>query len=196
MKSFVQFLESKIFQLPSDILNLINEIYRKVKILNKSEKDFRTVFLGSFPDQFSDKDVVIYAVKKHFGQGGFGIVDGVPTIILRIPMTNFDTIYHEFVHAFDPKLRKGISKHKVHQDGPFKGMQDNSTPHEIDAKISGILYHLKKEYEQMNDIEKQNFLNQVKSDSDFWDRYGLSKEFLQKHGWWERFLKRFYNLFH
>lgn len=96
--------------------------------------------LGELPDTFSPQSIKVYAMAIDFytqrgfrGQGSMGTMAGTPTIVYRIPMGGFDTIYHEIVHAYDPKVRLGLSKSV---QIPTLG-QSMVTPHEIDATVAG-----------------------------------------------------------
>lgn len=154
--NFRLFFESHIFQLPPKALQLVDVIRSECQRLtelyyqDKSKVPAET-FLGELPDPFlKDKKIKIYAlVIEEFlkrypagGQGNAGVLNGQPLVNYSIPIIGDDTIYHELVHIYDPKFRLGLSKGKK-----LNGEQDNTTPHEIDARISGniedVNYRLK-----------------------------------------------------
>lgn len=121
-------------------------------------------FIGEFPDPFiQGQNVKIYALSiSEFnkngweGHGNMGTIDAQAVIHYRIPMTAFDTIYHEIVHACDPKHRKGLSPIVKVQ-----GFQSMLTGHEIDASVAGHIENAKQQLNQLDPQSKQTLLDEL-----------------------------------
>lgn len=90
-----------------------------------------------------------------------------PLIHYRIPMTGYDTIYHELVHAYDPKLAKGLSLPKR-----LGKEQDNRTPHEVEAQIAGHIDMMKERLASATKQDKVRLISQLKN----WLRSSANKD--------------------
>lgn len=153
--NFITWMESKQFErlIPKEVLDLVPIIKTKAKELTDQYFQDKSSVpkylpLATILDPFyTDKQIQISFVRIDEWQRlnlppGQGVTSEKPIpeagnvriIFYRIPMTGFDTIYHELVHAFDPKIFKGISNTKK-----IKGEQDNTTDHELDARIAGFI---------------------------------------------------------
>lgn len=174
---FSTWLEARQFRnlIPQEILALVPKLKNEAQALNQlyyqdhtkvpSQKEFTRI-----PDPFRPgRDIPIVFIKrdnKTKGQGGFRYEGDEKVILYSIPMTGFDTIYHELVHAHDPKLAKGISKSIM-----SNGMQNNTTPHEIDAYIGGHVDRIKDNLAHNPQreallTELKNWLRNTKSEAD------------------------------
>jgi len=114
-------------------------------------------------------------------------------------MTMYDTIYHELVHLYDPKFAKGISKSET-QDG----LQKMTTPHEVDAQVSGFVDLMREKLDVANDGEKKNLIKDLKNwlrkaddETEGWNMprllAGMPIYHLKKSGNWRKFISIIYN---
>jgi len=152
---FITWMESKQFEklIPKEVLDLVPILKKKAKELTSqffedNESPPKYLPFTTIKDPFyTDKDIQISFVRIDEWERlnlpiGQGISSSKPIpeigdrrmVFYRIPMTDFDTIYHELVHAFDPKIFKGISTPKK-----INGEQNNTTPHEIEARMAGFI---------------------------------------------------------
>ncbi len=72
-------------------------------------------------------------------------------IYYRIPMTGFDTIYHELVHAYDPKFVRKNSQ-----------LGDMLSPHEVDAHIAGFIDLMKEKLLNSDENTKNELIEELK----------------------------------
>lgn len=168
MLSFTSFLESKMFSslIPQTVKSKIGEIEKEVKKLtDKYDKQIINYKFCELPDTFSDNPIKVFFAdaSTYYGHGykGQGCVVNKPdncVIIYCIPMTNLDTVYHEIVHAYDPKFRKNLINTRLPD-----GTQNNLTYVEIDAKLSGIIHTAKQKLNSMLPEERKRTLDEFKN---------------------------------
>jgi len=84
-------------------------------------------------------------------------INGERVVYYRIPMTSYDTIYHELVHAFDPKFILGLSKPQ--RSGGFQSM---GTPHEVDAYIGGFVDEMQNRLNVAPPERKKDLLGELR----------------------------------
>jgi hypothetical protein len=175
MLGFRQMIESHMFHLPPEANAIVPKLKSELKEL--SATNFKgSKLLATLPDPFSNKEIHIWAndsqtfdkMVKKTGHGAFGVAGGQPTIVYRVPMTDYDTVYHELVHAHDPQHRKGISKSINNNIG-----QSMTTPHEILAYFSGKIEDAVDRLKAMPLAQRiakiqelTNWLRKVKDESD------------------------------
>ena len=154
--NFAVWFESKQFErlIPKEVLALVPRLKKEAEELTKAYfKDKSSVkpysSFAKIPDPFfpSQMDVAFLTIEE-WNKRGYPSSQGISSdkpfvnnervVYYRIPMTDYSTIYHELVHAYDPKIGKGLSPNKK-----INGMQDNRTPHELDAHLSGHIDMMK-----------------------------------------------------
>lgn len=159
---FKTWLESKIFnQFPSDAKQLIDQLYTMIPQMDVKTP---TKLVGQVQDPFSDKPIQVYVMNQEdrakrgwSGQGNTQrLPDGSCVIYFFVPMTYTDTIYHEFVHAYDPKFRK--MKQNVGQTG---GFQNAKSPVELDGFMSGKIYDAYRRMMAMDDSQKRKAVQDI-----------------------------------
>lgn len=156
--NFKQYLESKILDIPDEAKKLIPFIKSKIEYANKNGMSIPIEKIAELKDPFSNKNIQFFLIQRFQSQGRFEIVDGNPTIYYRIPMYDFDTIYHELVHAYDPSYRKGINKPVWSNFG-----QNNNTPIEQLAFQSARLNDIREKLKKMPLAERQKIISELKN---------------------------------
>ena len=165
MIKFSIWLESRMFEIPEQAKNILPSLTERIKQLSQKNWDGAEQF-AELDDTLTDGKIPIYLIssKKYYDMGlrGQGCVrnNDMPTIYYRIPMTDFDTIYHELTHAYDPQLRKNVSK-PVWRNG----FQKNTTPHERLAINSARMHEIKNASPQEK-AELINWLRKEKTEND------------------------------
>jgi hypothetical protein len=179
---FANWLESQQFKrlIPPEVLDMIPILKQQARSLTQQYNQDKSsvepyVQVYQRPDQFLLGKLLIidFMTAERWnelglrGQGLAGIDDnGNRRVLYRIPMVGYDTIYHELVHAFDPKLAEGIPQ----------GSNPNILSHEVDAYISGHIDDIKDRLRQETSQEAQrllgdlkNWLRKAKTDFDPWN---------------------------
>jgi hypothetical protein len=178
MIRFTTWLESKQFKrlIPDEVLVMIPRLKEKAQELTTAYFEDKTkvpsfVSFAKVNDPFfpGKKIHIGFITIEEAGRRGYPNAQGIASakplpkegeriVYYRIPMTGFDTIYHELVHAFDPKLAKGISKiEKVN------GFQSMVTPHEVDAVISGFVDIMHDKLQEASPTERRSLIEELKA---------------------------------
>lgn len=169
---FSQWSESRQFRklLPPEILALVPSIKQEAKSLTQqyykdktSVPPYKEVAKVADPLHSGKKLILGFVTieewlkRRYPGVGiyGFDKNIGSNVVMWRIPMIEYDTIYHELVHAYDPKLAKGVPPKK----GEF---QNNRSAHEVDAYIGGHVDLMKDKLNASSPEEKTKLLQELK----------------------------------
>ncbi len=173
---FSMWLESKQFErlIPKEVLDLVPALKNKAEQLtqmyfrDKTSVSPYTSF-AKIPDTFEKGkliDVAFLSMEewKKRGLSGQGVASraGIPdtnnqrVVWYRIPMTGLDTIYHELVHAYDPKFVKGMSKPEIKN-----GFQSMTTAHEVDAQIGGFIDLMKEKLHNSDHDERAELISEL-----------------------------------
>lgn len=161
--------ESRVFKLPQHILNIIEPLktlLRKttLKYQNHNDRINNEIILGRIQDPFNENNEIkiIAALRgsNFYDKIGHGALitytNGQADIYYKIPFTNDETVKHELIHAYDPKVRK---LNKNSNQGEF---QDNKTPHEIDAHIGGFIDRILNLSTEEKEIQLKEIKNWLK----------------------------------
>lgn len=171
MMKFSIWLESRQFKklIPPEVLALVAPLKAKAKELTKAFWEDKSSVPGythfaKIKDTFYPNNEVDIAFltqeewdKRKYPQGQ-GVAGKIPPRVVhyKIPMTGYDTIYHELVHAFDPKFVL------------FKTAPGNNTPHEVDAYIGGHIDVMKEKLRTATPQDKKELIG--------WLRHGQDTE--------------------
>jgi hypothetical protein len=172
---FSTWLESRQFKrlIPDNVLALVPALKAKAQELNQAYAQGHMKPFVSFTkidDPFyPGKKVDIGFITREEAKKrklliGQGVVSSKPLpetgeriCYYAIPISGFDTIYHELVHVFDPKVGKGLSK-----SAWSSGFQSMDTPHEVDANISGFIDIMKEKLEKTSPTKRNDLIKELK----------------------------------
>lgn len=175
MTNFTTWIESRQFErlIPSEILAQVPAIKEKARQLTQAYNIDKTSVppyteFGKFHDPvFPEGQIIIlFLTSEEWQRKGLPRGQGVTStkatpnrfVCYQIPMTNYDTIYHELVHLFDPKLTKGISKPQR-----VNGVQNNLTSHETEAQMAGFIDQMREKLNQANPETRIQLVNELKN---------------------------------